>query len=63
MNKYESLHQMKSFINNTTLISPESLYTELNENIELDLYIDLYFRLKSELDLNFRQLKSEIDEL
>lgn len=57
---YESLHQMKSFINNTSSITPESIHSELNEYIELDLvlFIYLYFRLENELDL----IKFEIDE-
>lgn len=52
----------ESYINSSCTITFESLHTELNENLNLDLYINLHLKLKSQLELNTRQLKSEIDE-
>lgn len=51
------------YINSSCTITFESLHTELNENINLDLYINLHLKLKSQLELNTRQLNFEIKEI
>ena len=53
----------ESYINSSCTITFESIHSELNENINLDLHVDLYFKLKSQLELNTRQLNFEIKEI